>query len=108
VIVDEPGPNTGDFIGAYRSPNPATAYRHTPIDISRGHGSRKRNDSIRIVIGRVEFEGTEIDHLVSSCAKLLYQLLLETKSTVISCNSDAHTRPFRQALFFPSRGSSGL
>jgi hypothetical protein len=55
-----------------------------------GHGLREREHIIRIVIIFAQVMCPEIDDLVSRFAKLAEQLLLQTKSTVIGGDPNAH------------------
>ena len=59
----------------------------------RGYGQRERDDVVGIVIALAQAMSAEIDDLMSRSAKLAEQFFLQTKSTMIGGNSNAHIVP---------------
>jgi len=83
------------------TPLPQTA---TPrFHLAFNHRPRERNDKVRIIIAQHQTMRAEIRDLVARRLKPCEQFLFQTKSTVVSCNSYAHSRKF---ILLPDR--SGL
>jgi len=90
VIMDQPRANPGDLVGAHGSADPAAADGHAPVDLPFGHGTRQRNDRVRVIVGGVELMSAEIDDLMAGLAQLENQVFFQLKSAVIRRDADTH------------------
>src|SRR5262245_7259786 len=79
MIMDQPGPDTGNLVRADRGPHTAAADGNTTLDRSCRYGLSERNDEIRIVVVRGQRVGAEIYDVVSRCAKSCTQILLQAE-----------------------------
>jgi hypothetical protein len=71
MIVNEPGADADDLVGAHGSANPAAANCYSPKDIARGYSASKRNYYVRIVVVGIQLMRAEINHIVSGRAQLV-------------------------------------
>jgi hypothetical protein len=53
--------------------------------------SKRRYDKVRIVVVGVETMCAEVNHLMSCCAEVGYDLLLQSKAAMVGGDSHAHT-----------------
>src|SRR5271157_2837484 len=83
-------------VRADRRADAAAADGHPALNLLRGYGCRKRDNVVGIVIALAQAMSAEIDDLVSRSAKLAEQFFLQTKSTVISGNADAHISSYHR------------
>jgi len=90
MVVDQTGADTLDLVGAHRRANAAAADREAAIHFPPYHRSGEWNDEVGIVVVGAQRVSAEINDLVPRRAELSNQLLLQTKSAVISGNSYAH------------------
>ena len=70
MIVNKPGADAWDLVGANRRAHTAAADRDTTFYLPPGDGSGERNDEIRIIVERNQVMGTEIDDLMLSRTEL--------------------------------------
>jgi hypothetical protein len=103
VIVNQPGADPGNLVRADRGTDPAPADREAALYLSGSDRAGERYNEVRIIITRIHFVRSKVDHVVPRLAKMSNQFLLQTKSTVISRNSNAHLR----LLFFCSLSAKG-
>jgi hypothetical protein len=90
VIVNQPGTHTRNLVRADRGTHPATADRDTALYLPSSDRTREWYDEIRIIVTRTGGVRSEIDYLVPCFVKMSNEVFLQSKSTVISSNSNAH------------------
>src|ERR1044071_5920402 len=100
MIVNKTGVDSFHFVRTNRSTNAAAADRHATIQLSRGDPISERDNKVRIIVVGIQHMRTEVDDLVPGRADAGDQFLLQSKSTVIRGNSDAHKSPL---AIFPQR-----
>src|ERR1700752_1663089 len=91
VIVDQRGADALNLVGAHLRSHAADADRQSTLHLQGSYAPRERYYIIGIVVALAQAMSAEIDDLMPRCAKLRNQVLLQTKSTVIGANSNAHT-----------------
>jgi hypothetical protein len=95
VIVNQPGADPGNLVRADRGTDPAAADREAALYLPGSDCAGERYNEVRIIVTRIHAARSKIDHVVPGFAKMSNQFFLQTKSTVISRNSNAHvTLPF--------------
>ena len=80
VVVNQPGADAWDLVGANRRAHAAAADRDTMFYLPPGDGSGERNDEIRIIVERNQVMGTEIDDLILSRTELGSSSSLRSRS----------------------------
>jgi hypothetical protein len=90
VVMDQRCANTVNLIRAHRRANPAATDSDSALHLSGGYGLGQRDDIVGIVIALVRTKSSEIDDLMTRSAKPAEQFLLQSKSTMIGGNSNAH------------------
>ena len=86
-----PARTPGILLCTDRRPDAAAADCHAALHRSRRHGLSERDDEVRIIVSRVQAMRPEIDDLVPGRAQAeSANLFLQTKPTMIRCNSHAH------------------
>jgi hypothetical protein len=87
-IMNQAGPDPGDFVRDHRSPHAASTNGHPTIHLPPGNGAGQRHDKIRIIVIRLQAAVAEINHFITRRAQLTDQLPLQFKSAMVG--SDAH------------------
>jgi hypothetical protein len=90
VIMNQPGADPGNLVRTDRGADAAAADRDAALYLPGSDRAGLRYDEVRIIVTRIYAVRSKIDHVVPGFAKMSNQLLLQTKSTVISRNSNAH------------------
>ena len=91
MIFDQAGAYAFDFISTYCRAHSAAANGNASFHLARGDGPRQRCDEIgEIILGHQEM-CAKIHDLVTSLFEAGQYIMLQSKTAVISCNSNAHT-----------------
>src|SRR5262245_3982720 len=90
VIVDNRRADAPHLVGAHGRADAAAAHGYSAFHLSGGNRPRKRDDVVGIVIALVQAMSAEIDDLMPRGAKLAEQFLLQTKSSMIGGDANAH------------------
>ena len=88
VIMNQAGPNPGDFVRDDRCPHAASTNGHATIHLPCGNCAGQRHDKIGIIVIRIQAAVAETNHFITGRAQLADQLLLQFKSAMVG--SDAH------------------
>jgi hypothetical protein len=91
VVVDQRCADSAHLVCAYRSAHATAADRHSTLHLRCCEGASQRKNIVRIVIALIEGVCAEIDNLMSCSPKPRDQLFFQAETTVIRCNSNAHT-----------------
>jgi hypothetical protein len=90
VIVNQRSANPGNLVRTDRGTDAAAADRDAALYVPGGDRAGERYNEVRIIVTRIYAVRSKIDHVVPGFAKMSNQFFLQTKSTVISRNSNAH------------------
>jgi hypothetical protein len=67
VVVNQPGTDAGDLIGAHRRADTTAADCDTASYFARGDRPSERDYHVWIIVRRVQLISTEIDYVMSRC-----------------------------------------
>jgi hypothetical protein len=91
VVVDQRCADSAHLVCAYGSAHATAADRHSTLHFRCCEGTSQRKNIVRIVIALIEGVCAEIDNLMCCSPKPHDQLFFQAETTVIGCNSNAHS-----------------
>lgn len=76
VVRDQARADSRNLVGAHCRANAAAANRHSAFYLTRRNSPGQRENEVRIVVTRVQLEGSEFDNFMTCCSESSAQVLL--------------------------------